>query len=200
MKVILLEEVKGQGREGDIVDVARGFAVNYLFPRKMAVAATSGNVKQLEARKGNIAKREDARRSEAEQLAAAIEGKTVTIEAKAGEEGRLFGSVTATMVADAIAGQLGVEVDRRRMDVHGHIKTLGSHPVTVQVHHDVKAELTVNVIPEGGVLTPAAPAPQAVEEPAVEEPAGEEPAAEGEGAENAESDEDRYEDVADDLA
>lgn len=187
MKVILLDEVKGKGREGEVVDVARGFAVNFLFPRKLAVEATSGNLKQLEARKGNIEKRESARRSEAEQHAGAIEGKTVIVEAKAGDEGRLYGSVTASMIAEAIADQLGVEVDRRRMDVHGHIKTTGEHPVTVSVHQDVKADLVVKVVPVGGEPeAPAAPAQAAApaEEPAAEEAAETAETADEEAAED----------------
>ncbi len=193
MKVILSEELKGKGREGDVVDVARGFAVNFLFPRKLAVEATAGNLKQLEARSGNIGKREEVRRSEAEATAAQIEGKKVVIEAKAGAGGgRLFGSVTAAMIAEAIASQLGLDVDRRRMDVRGQIKTAGEHPVTVTVHHDVKAELIVKVVPIGASVeeiaaaaaTEAAPvvesegadvaeATAAADEPAADEPAGE---------------------------
>jgi large subunit ribosomal protein L9 len=192
MKVILLDEVKGKGTEGEVVDVARGFAVNYLFPRKLAVEATSGNLKQLEARKGNIAKREDARKAEAQTLASAIEGKRVIVEAKAGEEGRLYGSVTPTMIADAIAAQLGADVDRRRMDIHGHIKTVGDHPVTVAVHTDVKVDLVVKVVPIGGTTDAEAAAaapveePQAVEEPAEEAPAEEAPAETDEDTEAAE--------------
>ena len=101
MKVILTQEVKGKGHEGDVVDVARGYAVNYLLPRKMAIAATAGNLKQLEARKSNIRKRNDARRSDAEGVAAALQGKILVMEAKAGDEGKLFGSVTTTMIEDA---------------------------------------------------------------------------------------------------
>lgn len=152
MKVILLEEVAGKGHEGDIVDVARGFAVNYLFPRRIAVQATSGNIKQLEARRANIEKREASRRADAESLAAMIEGKSVVIEAKAGEEGRLFGSVTSTMIQDAIMGQLSAQVDRRRMDVGAHIKDVGDHEVSVRISHDVSATVMVRVIPEGGQL------------------------------------------------
>lgn len=183
MKVILTQEVKGKGLEGDVVDVAMGFAVNYLFPRKMAVAANKGNMKQLEARQGNIAKRLAARRDSATEAAAAIDGKIVVIEAKAGDEGRLFGSVTSTMIEDAVVAQLGVEVDRRRMDVHGTIKTLGDHVVTVAVYEDVKADLTVRVVGVGQ-------ADQAMTEPAMEAQEAEvaevaeaaEPVAEGEDA------------------
>jgi len=149
MKVILLDEIKGKGREGDVVDVARGYAVNFLFPRKLAVEATSGNVKQLEARRANIEHRETARRSDAEGIAARLDGKRVTIAANAGEGGRLFGSVTGPMIEDAVLDQLDVDVDRKKMDIHGHIKTLGEHPVEVRLHQDVRAEIVVVVVPSG---------------------------------------------------
>ncbi len=193
MKVILTQELKGKGGEGDVVDVARGYAVNYLFPRKIAIEATPGNLKQLEARKGNIQKREETRIAEASGLAGALDGKSVTIEAKVGEGGRLYGSITSIMVMDAIADQLEVDVDRRKIDVHGHIKALGEHVVTVQVYRDVKAEVTVNVVPEGGEpvaeepVAEAAPAPvadEAAEDADVAEEPGTEPAAEDEAAED----------------
>jgi large subunit ribosomal protein L9 len=157
MKVILTQELKGKGGEGDVVDVARGYAVNYLLPRKLAIEATPGNLKQLDARKGNILKREESRLGEARTLAERLEGGRVTIEAKAGEEGRLFGSVTSPMIVDAIATQLDAEVDRRKVDAHGHIKELGEHVVTVQVYRDIKTEVTVVVVPEGGVVEQAEP-------------------------------------------
>jgi large subunit ribosomal protein L9 len=157
MKVILLQELKGRGGEGDVIEVARGFAVNYLFPRKVAIEATSGNLKQLELRAHNIKKREEQRLDEAGGLASRLDGKTVTIEAKVGEEGRLFGSVTSSNVEAAILEQLGVEVDRRKIETHGHIKDVGPHVVEVAVYRDVKAELTVNVVPESGAVAPAAP-------------------------------------------
>jgi len=149
MKVILLQELKGRGGEGDVIDVARGFAVNYLLPRKVAIEATSGNLKQLEQRRKNIEVREAGRIGEAGSLAEALEGKVVTIGAKVGEEGRLFGSITAPMVAEAITEQLGVEVDRRKVETHGHIKDVGPHPVEVAIYRDIKAQLTVNVVAEG---------------------------------------------------
>jgi large subunit ribosomal protein L9 len=183
MKVILLTDVKGRGKEGDVIEVARGFAANYLLPRKMAVEATAGNLKQLEARMHNIRKREEAKRADAESQAAQVAGKTVVIEAKAGEGGKLFGSVTAGMIADALAAQLGVEVDRKKLDLHGHIKTVGEHTIGVHIYQDVTAEIVVNVVPAGGA--PAAQAVAAVAEtPAEEAPEaeqaepGEEPAAE----------------------
>lgn len=151
MKVILLAELKGRGGEGDVIDVARGFAVNYLLPRKMAIEATTGNLKQLEQRRHNIAKREESRIGDADALRVALEGKTVVIEAKVGDEGRLFGSVTTPMVEEAIKAQLGIEIDRRKIETHGHIKVVGPHKVDVSIYRDVKAQVTVEVVPEGGV-------------------------------------------------
>jgi large subunit ribosomal protein L9 len=159
MKVILLQELKGRGGEGDVVDVARGFAVNYLLPRKIAIEATKGNVKQLELRSHNIQKREEGRMADADGLAAKLEGKVITIEAKVGDEGRLFGSITHAHIEAALLDQLGVEVDRRKIETHGAIKDAGPHVIEVSVYRDVKAELTVNVVAEGGVAV-AAPVPE----------------------------------------
>lgn len=151
MKVILLQELKGRGGEGDVIEVARGFAVNYLFPRKIAVEATSGNLKQLSQRSHNIKVREDARLAEANALAEALADKLVTIGAKVGEEGRLFGSVTAPMVEEAIAAQLGVTVDRRKIETHGHIKDVGPHIVDIAIYREIHAQLTVDVVPESSI-------------------------------------------------
>ncbi len=152
MKVILLQELKGRGGEGDVIEVAQGFAVNYLLPRKIAIQATAGNVKQLEQRMHNIKKREEQRLGDAQSLASALDGKTVTIHAKVGEEGRLFGSVTAPMIEDAIREQLGVDVDRRKIETHGHIKEAGPHPIAVAVYREVKAQVIVDVVAEGAIV------------------------------------------------
>jgi large subunit ribosomal protein L9 len=161
MKVILLTDVKGRGNEGDVIEVARGFGVNYLLPRKMAAEATPGNIKQLEARMHNIRKREVGRHTDAEGIAASVNGKTLVIEAKAGDTGKLFGSITAGAVAEALIAQLGVDIDRRKIGVHGHIKTLGEFPVVIHLYQDVTAEIVVTVVREGGaaeaVATAAAP-------------------------------------------
>ncbi len=153
MKVILLQELKGRGGEGDVIDVARGFAVNYLLPRKIAMEATSGNLKQLEQRKHNIEKRETGRLTDAGAIAAALDGKKVTIAAKVGEEGRLFGSVTSLMIEHAVAEQIGANIDHRKIETHGHIKEVGPHTVDISVYRDIKAQLVVEVVPEGHVPT-----------------------------------------------
>lgn len=155
MKVILTQEVKGKGGEGDVIDVARGYAVNYLFPRKMAIEATSGNLKQLEQRMHNVRAREAGRMTDAEAVATALEGKVVRIEAKVGEEGRLYGSITSQMIEEAIAAQLDLAVDRKKMDVHGVIKSTGEHPVQVHVYRDVKATVLVKVVAEGAPVVEA---------------------------------------------
>jgi large subunit ribosomal protein L9 len=162
MKVVLLGEIKGKGGEGDVVDVAQGYAENYLFPKKLAVAATKGNLKQLEERRNNIEKREAVRIADANTLKETLEGKSVVVDAKVGDEGVLFGSVTSAMVADAVKAQLGVELDRKRIELGKPIKMAGSHEVVVSLYREIRATLTVLV----GVT-----ADEEVEEEAVEETA-----------------------------
>lgn len=145
MKVVLLGEIKGKGGEGDVVDVAQGYAENYLFPKKLAVAATKGNLKQLEERRNNIEKREAVRIADANSLKETLEGKSVVVDAKVGDEGVLFGSVTSAMIVDAIKDQLGVEVDRKRVELGKAIKVAGSHEVAVSLYREIRATVTVLV-------------------------------------------------------
>lgn len=145
MKVILLTEVQGKGGEGDVVEVARGFFNNYLGPQKKAVLATAGNLKQLEQRRGNIAKREEKRIADAEALKASLEGKKIFVDAKVGEEGVLFGSVTTSMIADAVLTETGVEIDRKRLDVRKAIKTAGEHTVALNIYRDIHVDLQLMV-------------------------------------------------------
>ena len=139
MKVILTDELRGKGGEGDIVEVAQGYAENFLFPNKMALPATPGNIKQLEERRHNIEKREAERVAAAEALKAAID------DAKIGEEGQLFGSVTPAQIAEAIKAELGVEVDRKRVGRGNAIKTSGKHEVEVNFYREISATVTVLV-------------------------------------------------------
>ncbi len=174
MKVILLGELRGKGGEGDVVDVAQGYAENYLFPRRLALPATPGNIKQLEERRHNIERREEKRISDANAVKEALEGKTVTIEARVGEENQLFGSVTSAMIADAIVSQLGVEIDRKRISREGSIKRAGVHEIEIGLYRDINAKVAISVVPEGGAPAVAAEdaAADAAEE-AVEEAAAE---------------------------
>lgn len=145
MKVILLKELKGKGGEGDVIDVARGFANNYLLTQGYAVLATKGNLKQLEQRKHNIAKREETRIANAEALKAKLDDLKVTVDAQVGEEGQLFGSVTSVMVADAIQAAVDAEIDKRRVELGKPIKVAGVHSVTVSLYRDIKATVQVVV-------------------------------------------------------
>ena len=169
MKVILLKELKGKGGEGDVIDVAPGFANNYLLTQGYAILATKGNLKQLEQRKHNIAKREEKRIADAEALKAQLEGLKVKVDVQVGEEGQLFGSVTTTMIADAIQAATGVEVDKRRIELNRPIKTAGIHDVSISLYREIKAVVKLQV---GDVVEEAPEAPAEAEE-AVEAPAEE---------------------------
>lgn len=145
MQVILLKELHGRGGEGDVINVARGFANNYLLPQKIAVAATKGNLKQLEERKANIEKREEGRVEQANELAERLGTLKVHIKAQVGEEGQLFGSVTSAMIADAIKEEHGVEVDKRRVELGKPIKRVGEYTVPVNIYRTITASVTVAV-------------------------------------------------------
>ncbi len=145
MKVILTQPVSGLGAAGDVVVVKDGYARNFLLPRKVATPWTKGGEKQVEAINRGREKR--ALRS-AEDAAAAksrLEGATITVEARAGQGGRLFGAVTPAEIVEAIVAAGGPEVDKRRVEVPAPIRTVGDHAVHVRLHEDVSADLTVTV-------------------------------------------------------
>lgn len=166
MKVILLSELRGKGGEGDVVEVSQGYAENYLLPKRIAIAATPGNIKQLEERRHNIEKREEKRIADAEAAREGLDGKTVKVNVRVGEEGQLFGSVTSVMIADAIKEQLGIDVDRRRVEREGNIKMAGTHEVAVNLYREISANLYVVV---GDVTEPEAEEAEVEESPTVEE-------------------------------
>jgi len=178
MKVILLKELRGKGGEGDVVEVANGYANNYLFRQGIAIPATKGNLKQLELRKHNIAKREETRLADANALKEKLESASIKVKAQVGDEGQLFGSVTAPMIADALVAE-GVDIDKRRIDLAKPIKVVGDYEVTVSIYREIKATVKVSVVDEKAVEeTPAEEAP-------VVEEVAEEAAAEAEVAEEA---------------
>ena len=170
MKVILLGELKGKGGEGDVIDVADGFANNWLFPQKIAIKATEGNLKQLEQRRSSIAKREAERIANAEATKATLDEKLVKVDAKIGEEGQLFGSVTSQQIVDAIKAQLGVDVDRKRIVRGATIKTAGRHAVEINLYREINAKVIVLVGDEPVAEQPAA---EEAAEPEVAEAADE---------------------------
>ncbi len=145
MKVLLREDVDNLGKKGDLVDVADGYARNYLVPRGLALKASAGAQKQADAMRRNREAREKRDREAAQALAAQFEGRTVSIKARAGGEGRLFGSVTSSDIAEAIHTQTGAELDRRKIVLDEPLKELGGVDLQVKLHPDVVATVHVEV-------------------------------------------------------
>jgi large subunit ribosomal protein L9 len=146
VKVILRSDIAELGKRGDICDVSSGYARNYLFPRGLAIKATDGAVAQAGAMRRARDLRDAEDRSAAEVVARTLVARTFTITAKAGVEGKLYGSVTAADITAAVGDQAGVELDRRKIHLIEPIKALGSHQVPVKLHSDVEFPLTVDVI------------------------------------------------------
>jgi|SRR5215208_666224 len=147
IELILREDIKTLGKAGEMVRVKPGYARNYLLPQGLAYEATEGNRKRIAAETRVRAARDQAERTEAERVAGTLSGLTLTLTGKAGEEGKLFGSITSQDVADAL-GRQGHTVDRRRIEMDHPIKTVGTHTVSVRLHPEVHAELRVSVIAE----------------------------------------------------
>jgi large subunit ribosomal protein L9 len=147
IEVILREDVKSLGKSGEMVRVKPGYARNFLLPRGLAFEATEGNRKRIAAETRAKGMRNQAERTEAERFAAKLGEVTLTLTGKAGDEGKLFGSITAQDIADALAAQ-GHQVDRRRIELEHPIKSLGHHTVEVRLHPEVHAEVRVSVVPE----------------------------------------------------
>ncbi|HEY8105422.1 MAG TPA: 50S ribosomal protein L9 [Gemmatimonadales bacterium] len=147
IEVILREDVKSLGKAGEMVRVRPGYARNFLLPKGLAYEASEGNKKRIAAETRARTTRLEADKVEAQAFAARLAAANVTLTGKAGEEGKLFGSVTAQDVADALAKQQ-IQVDRRRIELEHPIKTLGSHAVVVRLHPEVHAEVRVQVVAE----------------------------------------------------
>lgn len=146
MKVILKQDVENLGDAGDIVEVADGYGNNYLMPRGLAMRATKGAIADAQAISRSRAKREARNVAQANERKEALERRPVTVQAKAGEDGTLYGSVGNSAVAKALRDQLGIQVDRRRIPMERPIKTVGMHEVTVRIHGSVQAQVQVEVI------------------------------------------------------
>lgn len=145
MKVILLADVKGTGKKQEIVNVSDGYARNFLFPKKLAMEATPGAAKEIERKQAAERQREMERRAAAEKKAASLRGKVITVLAKCGAQGRLYGSVTGQEIADALRAQHGVEVDKRKIDLAEPIRTVGETEVLVKLYPEISAKMTVRV-------------------------------------------------------
>jgi len=147
MKLILTQEVSGLGAPGDVVEVKDGYGRNYLVPRGFAIQWTRGGEKTIESIKAARATREVCDLDHAQQIKAQLEGSTINLPARAGDGGRLFGAITVSDIADAIARGTGATaVDKRKIIVGNPIKSLGSHQVTVKLHDDVDATVNLNVV------------------------------------------------------
>lgn len=150
MRVILTRDIPKLGNRGTVLEVAEGYARNYLIPRGLAVEATSGRLKELSQAKQRQDLKKQHELQEARRIARRLDGATVKVFTRAGETGKLFGSVTNKELAQSIKNTFQVEVERRKIELKEPIKALGSYQVTIRLHPEVQARLQVEVVPEGG--------------------------------------------------
>jgi large subunit ribosomal protein L9 len=197
MDVILLKDVEKVGLKGDVVTVARGYARNYLLPRRLAEPATPGRLAELERHQQLRARHEAQTVEQAQDTANALEGVELRFDRKAGPTGSLFGSVTATDISDELWNGRRIRIDRRKIDLPDALKRIGRYDIPLELFTDVSVDVRVLVVPEGGELPPeeelqaaeeaeAAAAEEAAAEeraPGEESPSAEEPAAEALAAE-----------------
>ncbi|MFM8650103.1 MAG: 50S ribosomal protein L9 [Actinomycetota bacterium] len=146
MKVILRSDISGLGKRGDIVDVADGHGRNYLLPRGLAITASDAAQSQASAMRRRRDLRDAVDRDAAQTVASALVAKVIEVKVKASGEGRLYGSVHAADVATAIVAQTGIEIDRKKLTVPDHIKSVGEYSVGAKLHSDVEFAVTINVV------------------------------------------------------
>ncbi|MBT2658869.1 50S ribosomal protein L9 [Bacillus sp. ISL-18] len=145
MKVIFLKDVKGKGKKGEVKNVADGYAHNFLIKQGLAIEANNANISSLDAQKKKEEKAAAEELAEAKKLKEVLDKITVELKAKAGEGGRLFGSITTKQVAEELQKKHGIKIDKRKMELDDAIRTLGHTKVPVRLHHEVTATLTVSV-------------------------------------------------------
>ncbi|TGE34000.1 50S ribosomal protein L9 [Desulfosporosinus sp. Sb-LF] len=146
MKVILQADVKGTGKKGQVLEVADGYARNFLFPKKLAIEATTGNIQDISHKKAVEDRRKEKEKEDAVELGKKLNALQIEVKTKTGEGGRLFGSVTSKEIADALKKQHGFEVDKRKLDLKDPIKALGNYEIHVRIHADVVAKLQIHVV------------------------------------------------------
>ncbi len=146
MKVIFLQDVKGSGKKGEVKNVADGYARNMLFPKNLAVEATNANLSKLAGQQSSAQHKIDVEKQAANEAAEKVKDKKLIIKAKAGSNGKLFGSVTAAHVADALNEQLGVKVDKKKITLSTDIKNFGSYSAVVKFYTGISAKVDVEVI------------------------------------------------------
>jgi large subunit ribosomal protein L9 len=145
MKVILLEDIKGVGKKGQLLNASDGHARNYLLPKKLAVEATKANMNELEAKEKSLASKNRRDFEKAQKLSDRLKEKAVVISVKAGDTGKLYGSVTSREIAAALSEQTGIVIDKKKIVLPDTIKSTGEKQVSVKLHADVVAEITVDV-------------------------------------------------------
>lgn len=143
MKVILLKDIKGTGKKDQILEVSDGFGRNYLLPRKLAVEATSEALNSIEKSKSAAKHREDVKKNDAETAARELKGKNVTVKVRAGENGRLYGSITTQEIADALKAQHGVELDKRKIELDEKVTSVGQTTITLKMYAGVAAKMNL---------------------------------------------------------
>ena len=148
MRVVLRADVENLGNKGDLCEVADGFARNFLVPRGLAIKATKGTVRQAEAMRRSRAARDARERDGAQEVAARLAGRRIEVRARAGEGGKLFGSVTSSDIAEAVLAQTTIELDRRTIELPEPLKELGAVEVPVRLHAEVAAAIAVEVVAE----------------------------------------------------
>lgn len=146
MKVILLQDIKGVGKKDQIINANDGYARNYLFPKKLALEATTGNLGNLKAKQESNQYRKDMQKEEAIKLADKLKNITLTIKVKAGENGKIFGGVTAKEIAENLKTQYNIEVDKKKINLTETIKVIGTRTVDIKLYEGVIGQLKVNVI------------------------------------------------------
>lgn len=146
MKVILKKDIKGTGKEGDVVKVSDGYARNMLIPKGIAVEATKANIAKLKRDKKQEAEEEAAKKAEAEKIAEKLSAGKVKIETKSGEGGRLFGSITSKDIEKAVKEQLKIEIDRKKIDLKNPIKELGNFDIEVKLYKGIKGIIKLEII------------------------------------------------------
>ena len=146
MKIILLEDVKGSGKKGQVINVAEGYARNFLFPKKLAMEATTANMKELERQAHRTEERKATELAQAKVIAESLKGLDIRVPAKTGGGQKLFGAVTNKDIGDVLEQSHGISIDRRKIEIKGNIKTLGEHEVTIRLHAEVVLQVKIMVI------------------------------------------------------
>lgn len=143
MKVILLQDVKGSGKKGDVINASDGYARNFLLPKKLAVEANAGNMTELNNHKASVEHKRAVNRDNSAELKERLEKATIVISAKTGDNGKLFGKVTSMDIEKAVKDQLGIEVEKRKIQLPDALKTIGEYEVVIKLFEDISAKVKI---------------------------------------------------------